>query len=105
MSGVLVLMLWSCAEKIEADQECSPFYYENFGVSFLTENCQGCHSKSTLDREGAPSDVDFDDEESILSHLEVMITEIEMEEMPPAGGLLEAERDAALEWLRCMEEQ
>ena len=71
----------------------------------MTENCQGCHAHSAVDREGAPQEVSFDDISSILEHRDIIIYEIEEETMPPAGGIPIEERDAALEWLRCMEKQ
>lgn len=106
MIGMIPILFGAaCAEQEAGAQECSPFYYENFGAGFLTENCQGCHALNAQDRRGAPLNVSFDDENSILSHREIVITELEQEEMPPAGGLSEAEREVALEWLYCMEEQ
>ena len=105
MIGMIPILFGACTEQESIVQESSPFYYENFGAGFFTENCQGCHALSAQDRRGAPLNVSFDDEESVLSHREIIITEIEKEEMPPAGGLSEEEREAALEWLYCMEEQ
>lgn len=87
------------------EEECSSFYYENFGVGFMTENCQGCHAQQAIDRQGAPQDISFDDVSSILEHRDAVVYEIEEETMPPAGGIPQEERDAALEWLNCVEVQ
>lgn len=103
-----MILFWILAcgtEEVPTGAECSPFYYENFGAGFLTEHCQGCHAGDAFDREGAPQHVSFDDVSSILEHRETIIYEIEEETMPPAGGIELEEREAAIEWLRCMEEQ
>ena len=103
-----MMLLWilACGPKSDVQEgDCSPFYYENFGAGFVTENCQGCHAQSADDREGAPQEVSFDDISSILDHRDLIIYEIEEETMPPAGGIPTEDRDAALEWLNCMEEQ
>ena len=98
--------MFACGNPSSGDgEECSPFYYENFGAGFMTEHCQGCHAHSAGDREGAPQEVSFDDVSSILEHRDIIIDEIKEETMPPAGGISIEERDAALEWLNCMEEQ
>jgi len=101
---MMIFWLMACSTQT-LDEECSPLYYENFGAAFLTENCQGCHAQEARDREGAPSAVFFDTKADVLSQLDVMIAEIEMQTMPPAGGLSEEELSAALEWLNCMELQ
>ena len=103
-----MIWLWISAcgipESVQ-QEECSSFYYENFGAGFITEHCQGCHAQGANDREGAPQDVFFDDVSFILEHRDAIIYEIEEETMPPAGGIPHEERDAALEWLNCMEKQ
>lgn len=100
------LLIVSCASSEDVVvEECSPLYYENFGRGFLTENCQGCHAQHSTDREGAPDNIYFDNEESVLLWRESIVQEIEAETMPPAGGLTPELRSAALEWLSCMEEQ
>lgn len=103
---MIVLWMLACGGVSSADgEECSPFYYENFGAGFMTEHCQGCHADGATDREGAPQAIFFDDVSSILEHRDTIIYEIEEETMPPAGGITEEERAAAVEWLNCMEEQ
>ena len=101
----MILLLWACAPETEIREECSSFYDENFGAGFVTENCRGCHAKEASDREGASHDIYFDQEADIRSHLVKVIAELEADSMPPAGGVEDAQRSAALEWLYCMEEQ
>ena len=101
----MMWLLFACAPSEEVIAECSPLYYENFGRGFLTEHCQGCHAQGAIDREGAPENVYFDNEEAVLLWKESMIRTIEGQTMPPAGGIVEEERSAALEWLSCVEEQ
>lgn len=49
--------------------------YERFGADFMNAYCVGCHSselKSVVDRLGAPSDMNFDDIESIRAMADVI---------------------------------
>ena len=103
---MMLLWMFACGtEEVVSVEECSPFYYENFGAGFMTEHCQGCHAEGAVDREGAPASISFDDVSSILEHRETIMFEIEEETMPPAGGITQEERSVAIEWLNCMEEQ
>ena len=103
---MIVFWILACgSEETVTQEECSPFYYENFGAGFMTEHCQGCHADGAIDREGAPQSVSFDDVSSIWEHRATIIDEVEEETMPPAGGISDEERNAALEWLHCMEGQ
>ena len=101
-----MIMLWILGCGVpDVAEECSPLYYENFGAGFITENCQGCHAREAIDREGAPADIYFDDVSDIFMHKDIIVYELQELSMPPAGGIVEEERDAAIEWLSCLEEQ
>ncbi len=45
-----------------------PPTFDNFGDAFFATYCRGCHSSTTSDRHGAPSDQNYDTEAEILSH-------------------------------------
>lgn len=102
---MIVLWMLGCGAQTSIEEECSPLYYENFGAGFMTEYCQGCHAQGAIDREGAPVDIYFDAFADVLMHKETIIDELQEEQMPPAGGIPLEERDAAIEWLKCLEEQ
>ena len=85
--------------------------YENFGRMFMQSYCTRCHS-STLaagDRNGAPSDHDFDSLVNIqkvpASHIDAMAAagpDRVNTMMPPNGARpTEAERRDLGEWLAC----
>ena len=105
------MLLWTAfgcsrAAKQNADTGlCTALSYDNFGAAFMVEHCQGCHSSllSEEDRAGAPLGIYFDTEEDVQTHLSVIRHSVEAVEMPPMGGIPEAERQQAIEWLRCEE--
>lgn len=85
--------------------------YENFGRTFMQNYCTRCHS-STLaagDRNGAPSDHDFDSLVNIQKvppeHIDAMAAagpDSVNTKMPPNGARpTEAERRDLGEWLAC----
>ena len=103
-------MLWSAVAGCERQRTsvdsglCSVVSYANFGEAFMLEHCQGCHS-SLLPipaRAGAPQSVFFDKESDVRNHYDSVIQQLESEQMPPQGGIEEAELSLALEWLYCI---
>ena len=42
--------------------------YDNFGREFMQTYCIGCHSKTALNRHGAPIDQNYDTEDDIRVH-------------------------------------
>ena len=43
--------------------------YASFGQGFLTFSCQGCHASGSVDRQGAPDSVTFDDYQQVIQWL------------------------------------
>ena len=81
-----------------------PLDYDNFGDGIIGRQCRPCHSalQREAQRGGAPEGVDFDNEQDVLDWAsEIHVWAIELEAMPPAGGMLALERDLLGEWLRC----
>lgn len=103
---ILILML-SCSHNSESftdSASCSEGYsYSNFGDGFIQTYCQGCHSSTSEDRQGAPTHITFDTEEEVMS----WTTEIQLQSlgnspsMPPLGGVSIEELQALEEWLQC----
>lgn len=78
--------------------------YESFAGPFLLNWCTGCHSSNLGEdeRQEAPEDVNLDTLEDVLywsDRIELRLRETR--DMPPAGGLPEADRQAFLTWLEC----
>jgi len=44
--------------------------YGSFGSNFFTKYCDDCHSSTSTDRHGAPSDVNFDTLADIQKHVD-----------------------------------
>ena len=112
ISAVRVLcwgMLWSVvagcetADKSEDSGLCTVLSYA-FGRASMLEHCQGCHSSllPIPHRAGAPQSVFFDKEVRCSRPLRQHLAAVETEQMPPRGGIEEAELSRALEWLYCM---
>jgi hypothetical protein len=77
----------------------------SFGVPFLLEWCNGCHSSALPEdeRAGAPPDVSFDDIDAVHMHADRIWTRAadSNDTMPPAGGPTAEERALLGEWLAC----
>lgn len=114
MRGLLLtLALTGCADAEKGDTaEVDPFCvdapvttWDNFGAGFVQRECQTCHSLTSSNRNGAPTEVNFDDAQSVWDWSErVMARAIEGETMPPQGGVHEDDRARLEIWLRCAEE-
>ena len=67
--------------------------WENWGRAFVTTHCQGCHASTAPDRYGAPENVAFDTLSDLrLWEQRVRVRVLELEDMPPAGGLTDDEK-------------
>ena len=76
--------------------------YESFAGPFLLNWCTGCHSSNLGEdeRQDAPLSVNFDTLDNVLywsDRIEVRLENVR--DMPPAGGLPEADRQAVFTWL------
>lgn len=96
-------------ETAEVDPVCvdaQQVTYNNFGKSFMTHSCQGCHATSAPNRFGAPEEVTFDDLESVWSQAALILAVATGDgaSMPPQGGITEIQRTKLLWWLYCGEE-
>ena len=112
-SGVLVLaLLAGCGDEIVGQgvpitNTClrePPLDYDNTGDGLIGRHCRPCHSEFVREaqRAGAPLGVDFDDEQDVWDFAEAIEQEaIELQTMPPAGGMLPIERVLLEEYLRC----
>jgi len=77
--------------------------YNNFGKSFMTTYCQGCHASAAVDRYGAPEEVTFDDVDEVWSWQSRILARSTGDDpsMPPSGGVHEDDRYLLLVWLTC----
>jgi cytochrome c5 len=96
------------SETGEVDPECVDAQlvsYNNFGKSFMTHSCQGCHATTAPDRYDAPEDVSFDDLESVWDKSGLILAVATGPEsiMPPLGGVTDIQRTKLVWWLRCGE--
>ena len=92
----------------ELDPDCMDAQlvtYNNFGESFMTHSCQGCHASSAPNRFEAPEDISFDDLEAVWEQSDVILAVATgaTPTMPPQGGVTELQRTKLIWWLRCGE--
>ncbi len=81
-----------------------PLDYDNFGDGMIGRQCRPCHSALVREaqRGGAPLGIDLDSELDVFTWADrIQVRSVELKTMPPAGGMLEEERDLLQEWLRC----
>lgn len=110
LMGILLMLLVSACRTGEdaPPYDClrtPPLSYENFGKGFLERNCTGCHSSylvSPEERNYAPLSVNLNTYADAVQWWERIeartITDLNM---PPAGGLLDADLEQLGEWLYC----
>ena len=72
------------------------------GGKLFAENCQACHASAAADRNDAPEEVTFDDEdEALLWAPRILSRVVDLQDMPPQGGLTEDDRELVTYWLEC----
>jgi uncharacterized membrane protein len=79
--------------------------FSNFGEGFVTFHCQGCHSSTAQDRNGAPESITFDNADEVWSLSDLVLDVAASPEplMPPRGGVTEEDRELLRVWLTCTE--
>jgi len=95
-------------DTVEIDPLCEDAQlvtYNNFGKSFITHSCQGCHSSDAINRFNAPEDVTFDDLDQVWDQAAVILAVAgsDTPTMPPQGGVSEDDRTKLFWWLGCGE--
>ena len=112
----LWIVLVACAAEVEdtadtneIDPECVDAQlvtYNNFGESFMTHSCQGCHASTAPNRYGAPEEVSFDDLDAVWRQAATIlaVSTGPAPSMPPQGGVTGIQRTKLQWWLRCGEE-
>lgn len=78
--------------------------YESFASGFFDSYCRGCHSASSVDRNGAPVGLDYDDRDQIAARAEdiFLFAADGNTFMPEAGPRPSAaERHQLGDWLAC----
>ena len=80
--------------------------YNNFGKSFMTHGCQGCHASTAPDRYGAPIEVVFDTLDLVWDQAATILAVAAGDQptMPPQGGVTVDDRIKLKWWLECGEE-
>ena len=81
-----------------------PLDYDSFGEGVMNKHCTGCHSSYLPDgqRYGAPLGVDLNTYQGVLTWAErIRDRTLDLETMPPGGGLSEQDLLMIDEWLRC----
>jgi len=102
------LLLVGCAEE-DADavfcDEAPVSTWDNFGAGFMTENCRSCHMSASADRQDAPIDINFDDQDDALEWSDRILARAAGPDptMPPGGGTDGDDRYLLEVWLRCDE--
>ena len=103
----MIWLLLACAEPADSgdSEPCAEpaVGYEGFGEGFLLTHCQGCHASSSPERYGAPVEVSFDDEEQARQWAErIGVTVLELQTMPPGGGVPPDDVALLEQWLSCL---
>ncbi len=77
--------------------------WETFAEAFLSTHCQGCHASASLNRQGAPAGVRFDDEMETVALGNTILNVVSVTEpsMPPSGGPSDDDRQLLNVWLSC----
>ncbi len=104
---LVCVLLTGCptAEAIDVEGDCAILTWENYGKGELRNWCTGCHSSrvTAANRNGAPTDVNFDDLQSVRDHRERIIARAtgDAPTMPLVGGGDAEDRARLHQWLEC----
>ncbi|MED5373114.1 MAG: hypothetical protein VX899_19000 [Myxococcota bacterium] len=106
---IALILLFGCAKDAPQDsaselcQDAPLTTYDNFGQGFMLQHCQSCHASESLERNGAPEAVHFDDEEAVWQHADRILTRStgDAPDMPPMGGVTSEDRLRLEQWLLC----
>jgi uncharacterized membrane protein len=79
--------------------------WETFGKGFLRAHCQGCHGSQVVDRQGAPTGVEFDEHDVVVELSPYILRQAGGDEpaMPPAGGVPADDRERLRLWIECFQ--
>ena len=79
--------------------------WENYGEALMTENCEGCHSSTAVERQGAPEEVTFDTHDQVLTWRVTIlsVTNPDNPTMPPALDMDPEDAERLQIWLTCWE--
>ena len=108
---IWLLLALGCAKDETADsvadicQDAPVTTYANFGQGFMLQHCQSCHASGSLERNGAPEAIHFDDEEAVWAHADRILDRStgDSPDMPPMGGVDSEDRLRLEQWLTCGE--
>ena len=76
--------------------------WETYMQGMLMTHCQGCHASESPTRYGAPTDVYFDNiEDALYWNERIRIRTLEIQDMPPAGGIFAEDLYLLQVWLEC----
>lgn len=107
-SAALAFATVGCKETTIEERPCPPagtaLTYDNFGVGFLNNHCQGCHGQPSKDRKGAPSGYDFGSVEDARKWRSRIFSRAAADNttMPPGPDDPPVEeREKLAEWLAC----
>jgi uncharacterized membrane protein len=107
MRAVIFVLAAGCADRpLPLDEMPCPdtgtqLTYDNFGATFMAENCNRCHSEA---KSGAPRSYRFDTIDEVRTHAERIFIRAAGPNvtMPPGPTDPSAEqRDQLAEWLAC----
>ena len=85
--------------------DCSSVPYvtwDTYMQGMLMTHCQGCHASESPTRYGAPENVYFDNIDDALYWSDrIRIRTLDMQDMPPAGGIFSEDLYLVQVWLEC----
>jgi uncharacterized membrane protein len=100
----MLLLLVACRPVVEdtgSGCEDAPTW-DGFAHGFFTSYCDSCHAADTPDRQGAPTTVTFDTEAEAAAQAEnVRRTVLDMQTMPPGGGVFDEDLVKLAAWVDC----
>ncbi|MBM74892.1 MAG: hypothetical protein CMK59_05790 [Proteobacteria bacterium] len=106
LNQTLMLMLLSCGG-VQHDSS-SPCYgaeqveWNYWARGFFDTYCRGCHSSTTVNRFGAPDNINFDSEAEVLSQANAIYDSVILRQsMPKGGGLEDKDMESLRVYLQC----
>ena len=106
LNHTLMLMMLSCSsaqtDSSSVCLEAEQVEWNYWAKGFFDTYCRSCHSSATLNRFGAPEQINFDSETEVLSQADEIYSSVVLRQtMPKGGGLEHRHLESLTLYLQC----
>ena len=106
LNTTLLLATISCNEALQDSSSlchnAEEVEWSYWAQGFFSTYCNGCHSSNSVNRFGAPEQINFDSESEVLSQADAIYSSVVLRQtMPKGGGIEERHLESLTAYLHC----